>query len=128
MVPAHLGPEVHHQQHPKLEMASECDPLLPRNLPSPEISGYGYPRAPKSERQVEITEYQDDETTSESKVSWIRTTLLLFTIVLTFGLFLSVLVPGGFDLSWGSNERSDKSIISERVEKILTDSPLIGHQ
>ena len=109
-------------------MSSEYDPLLPRNQSAPEITGYGYSKVSNTEAQSEIMGDRDDGSTKEPRTSWIKTTFLLFTIIVTLGLFLSVVVPGGFDLSWGGDGSKEGLTINARVNKILADNPLIGSQ
>lgn len=112
-------------------MPSELDPLLPKNKPAPEISGDGFEHnAPEvqdqEERKRRVAEEEDLNMVSSS--SSLRTLVILFTVVVGFGIFLSLLVPGGFGISWPWGEPNKGSTnIQERVSKIMRETPLIGH-
>ena len=103
---------------------SETDPLLPRNRPAPEISGYGYSQFPNEQLSEQEVKDGDDEDI-DSRPSPLSTILALFTIVVSFALFIALLVPGGLGSS--GDETKNKSMnVKERVNKILTKTPLIG--
>lgn len=129
-------------------MPSEIDPLLPNNEPAPEIVGYGYSRAQKedyyddSQTQTQYQTHVDKssvqhrgrETDSESQAgtnsSPLRTIFSIFTIVVGFGLILSILISGEFGKSPKAPQivpSKPATSINERVEKILSEHPLIGH-
>ena len=128
-------------------MPSEIDPLLPNNEPAPEIVGYGYSRAQKEDyydnSQIQYQTHINKssvpdhgrETDSESQAgtnsSPLRTILSIFTIVVGFGLILSILISGEFGKSPKAPQIAPSkppTSINERVEKILSEHPLIGHQ
>ena len=124
-------------------MPSETDPLLPDNEPAPEIVGYGYSRHQKAGSQtqfqyqhpshlVETTEEDDgkeSETRSATDNSPLRTIFAIFSVVVCFGLFLSLLLNGESGKSAKAPRiapsKPSKSVAS-RVEKILSENPLIG--
>ncbi len=128
-------------------MSSEVDPLLPRNEPSPEISGYGYA---KPNASVEVTDddappsYWNDDgheaheedndsssTTSTSTRSALSTFCSIFIFVLLFAFVASISLTGGLS----NNQPSPEPVpgrpsltIEERVDEILNKTPLIdGH-
>lgn len=107
-------------------MPSELDPLLPNNDPAPEISGYGHSKP--SRGQFEAAEDPDDEETlaqAQVGASPLKSIFALFTIVVGFALLIALLVPGGL----GSSPKlpQNESLTSKaRVDKILTETPLIG--
>jgi membrane dipeptidase len=129
---------------------SELDPLLPRNPPAPEISGYGYS---KSRNSAEVTyeesppSYQDADrreehneddsasTQSTSTKSALRGICSIFAFVMFIAFLSSIFLSGGIDDKWGGNPPYPKPVpgnpshsITERVDKILRDTPLIdGH-
>ncbi|KAL8795722.1 MAG: hypothetical protein Q9195_001773 [Heterodermia aff. obscurata] len=126
-------------------MPSEVDPLLPRNEPAPEIVGYGFSRKQNADAhdespyqyQAHINERSNQERDKESDpepgtdTSPLRTILTIFTTVVAFGLILSILVSGRL----GESPRAPPIVpskpsnsISDRVERILSEHPLIdGH-
>lgn len=105
-------------------MPSEVDPLLPKNDPAPEISGYGYSELSRGQfESAEDPEYE--ESPPQADVSPLKSILALFAVVVGFALLIAVLVPGGI----GSGLKSSKNeslTIRARVNKILTETPLIG--
>ena len=112
-------------------MPSELDPLLPKNKPAPEISGDGFDHnAPEiqdpEEQKRRVVDEEDLNMVSSS--SPLRTLVTLFTVVVGFGILLSLLVPGGLGISWPWGKPSKGSTnIQERVSKIMRENPLIGH-
>jgi hypothetical protein len=115
-------------------MPSEFDPLLPQNAPSPEISGYGYSKS-KQNLQPELVvedeqDYEPDEPAtpadpSSSPGSFLSTMIGLFTFVVAVGLLIATLMgnsPGARPIP----SRPSRPGISERVERILDGTPLIG--
>ena len=130
-------------------MSSEVDPLLPRNQPAPEISGYGYSKPndsvevnyepnPPSYRhdngqQEEDGEENDDTESVTSSRSALSTICSIFTFVVLFAFIASIALPLGRS---GGNRRPSpepipgrpSSTINERVDEILNRTPLIdGH-
>lgn len=117
-------------------MYSEIDPLLPQNTPSPEISGYGYSKAKQHQPEI-VEDYQEEEEQdaapasidpSASGASPLSTLIGLFTFVVAVG-FLIALLMGGSDTEPLPHPKQPigKPGLSERVEKILHETPLIGH-
>lgn len=129
-------------------MSSEVDPLLPKNETAPEISGYGFS---KQKRSADVQESDghgfleqdnldgdngdggstsDDDSTSASSLSSVCG---IFVFVLTFALFIAIVVPGPLGERWNQPKPepvprppSPGTSIGERVAKILDDTPLIG--
>ncbi len=132
-------------------MASEADPLLPRNQPAPEISGFGFSKpnpssavtyegAPPS-YQID-DDYQGDEQDNHSSSlestttrSTLSTIFSIFMFVVLFAFVASIALPGGLNDRWGGYQPSPEPvprhpslIIEERVKNILHNTPLIdGH-
>ncbi|MCJ1406667.1 hypothetical protein MMC19_000733 [Ptychographa xylographoides] len=107
-------------------MPSEHDPLLPRNKPAPEITGYGFSnnQYQSTEQDIENAEVEREVTSSPSPLS---TIFGLFTIIVSFAFLIALLVPGGISFPWDSTSNKTLSI-KARVDKILSDNPLIdGH-
>jgi membrane dipeptidase len=132
-------------------MASEVDPLLPRNTPAPEISGYGFSKPSAS---VEVTyddappSYQNDDgyeererdddssiAGSSSTRPTLSTIFSIFSFVVLFAFIASIALPGGLNDKWGGSQPSPEPVpdrpaltIRERVDDILRNTPLIdGH-
>lgn len=127
-------------------MPSEIDPLLPNNEPAPEIIGYGYSRAQKidyydnsqAQYQTHVDKSSDQgrgkdpesESQDGSNTSPLRTIFSIFTVVIAFGLILSLIISGEIGKSPKAPQIAPSkppTSISERVEKILSEHPLIGH-
>lgn len=123
-------------------MSSEVDPLLPRNEPAPEISGYGF--SGRKQQSSEITyadeppSYDDEadalSTTSNdvSAKSALNTICSIFSIVVFFALVFAALSQGGARNEQPSYPRPEPRqparTIEQRVSRILQDTPLIdGH-
>ncbi|MCJ1306557.1 hypothetical protein MMC25_000200 [Agyrium rufum] len=123
-------------------MATEQDPLLPRGPTAPEITGPGFRPSTyeyfstNNTRPTIKREYSaSKEQSSQDEPSPLKTILGLFIIVVSFGLILTALVPGGL-LSQPTDQTPTKgnfthppgTSIDARVEKILSNTPLIdGH-
>lgn len=124
-------------------MPSELDPLLPRNEPAPEIVGYGFSQKQKADAyddsqyqyQAHVIESSNQERDKESEpeagsdTSPLRTILTIFTTVVSFGLILSILISGEFGKSAKAPQivpSKPSSSITDRVERILSEHPLIG--
>ena len=120
-------------------MPSEIDPLLPRGNTAPEISGYGFSRPAKTQYQTtqnEVLDYPKDiENKSEEQsrptygdISLLRTILIIFVVVVGLAMFVSLLLPGAFAFPWNNTPKDDVLTVKARVEKILSETPLIGPQ
>ena len=115
---------------------SETDPLLPKGSSAPEISGYGFSRPSKVQYQTRTevidpdknTQDEDDERAipSYENFSPLRTLVALFTIVVGLAIFITLLVPGTIDTTPWSKPKNGPSTIKARVDKILSENPLIG--
>lgn len=128
-------------------MSSEVDPLLPRNKPAPEISGYGYTKpnasaevtfegAPPCYRNYDDSvkdEDVDDDTsaTSPSAKSALGTICIIFIFVVLLVFVASIALPGGLGGSQPAPEPvpgRPPSTVEARVDQILNNTPLIdGH-
>lgn len=120
-------------------MPSETDPLLPHGDTAPEISGYGFSRPSQSQYQIqhEVLDYpeeQDIEDKQEQEagpsygdISPLRIFLVMFMIVVGLAIFVSLLIPSAFDPPWNKSPKDDASTVRARVDKILAETPLIGH-
>lgn len=118
-------------------MPAETDPLLPDNESAPEIVGYGYSRKPNNSdyrsqpQSTEATDegYKETESQGGADSSPLGTILTMFTVVVCFGLFLSLLISGKSGNSSKAPQvapSKPSTSITTRVEKILSDHPLIG--
>ncbi|ERF72392.1 hypothetical protein EPUS_07554 [Endocarpon pusillum Z07020] len=128
-------------------MSSEVDPLLPRNQPAPEISGYGYskpndfinvnyestPPSYRNDNGQEENEENDGTESVTSNRSALSTICSIFTFGVLFAFIASIALPLGGN---GGNRQPSpepvpgrpSSTINERVDKILNGTPLIdGH-
>jgi hypothetical protein len=106
-------------------MSSEEDPLLPRNKGAPEIH-YGSVADNSYEQQGQEV---DDKGTqlSDSRSSPLRAFFTLFTIVVSFALLITFLTPDGIHIpSWKDPFRTEPRSLEARVNKILSENPLIG--
>lgn len=128
-------------------MSSEVDPLLPRNPPAPEISGYGYSKpndSVKANYEAALPSHRNDNAQEEdeendgtnsilSSSSALSTICSIFTFVVLFAFIASIALPLG--ASGGNNQPSPEPVpghplptINERVDEILKNTPLIdGH-
>ncbi len=112
---------------------SQTDPLLPQGSSAPEISGYGFSGPSKARYQtlnevIEETEYIEDERAEDRSTkdfSPLRILLTLFMIVVGLAVFITLLAPGTLDTPW-HGPKDDTSTIEARLDKILTENPLIG--
>lgn len=97
----------------------ETDPLLPRNKPAPEIQG----SRPQSINEVgaEDTISPDVGSTSKPRLGMGDIYALLFGLI-TLAFFAILLFPDGFKDVLGDGPQT----IDERVNSILTRTPLIG--
>lgn len=118
-------------------MGSETDPLLPQASSAPEISGYGFSRPSKVQyhtqsevvqREEDIDDREADQATPNAAgFSPLCTLISLFTIVVGVAIFITLLVPGAFDIPL-EKPKNDSLTIKARVDKILSENPLIGPQ
>ena len=106
-------------------MSRECDPLLPRDQPAPEISGDGYSKLQAGKSQEREAACEDDYQDSLSSTNPLKTFIALFAIVVTVAFLISLAVPGGLGFSRGNTKHDDLGI-KARVEKIMSEYPLIG--
>lgn len=116
-------------------MSSETDPLLPKGSSAPEISGYGFSKPSKVKNQTQsqivdqVEDFEDREeqqpSPSSAGFSPLRTLISLFTIVVGLAIFITLLVPGAYDIPW-EKPKNDTLTINARVDKILSKNPLIG--
>lgn len=99
----------------------EDDPLLPRTRNSPEISG----SRPSSISDVyEFKELRGEEEDDDSERRRFNDSMAM---VVALCLLVSVIFIF-FPLDSPTDPRPIPSTIEERVERILTDTPLIGQQ
>ena len=114
---------------------SETDPLLPKGASAPEISGYGFSRPSKVQYQTQSEvldrdENVEDEDNSPTSTGFegfspLRTLIVLFTIVVGLAMLITLLVPGTIN-GPGEKPKDDTLTVRARVEKILSENPLIG--
>lgn len=106
---------------------SETDPLLPKEASTPEISGCGFSRSSKVQYQDEDVEDNDNSPTSTGfeGFSPLRTLIVLFTIVVGLAIFITLFVSGTID-GPGDKPKDDTLTVRARMEKILSENPLIG--
>lgn len=128
-------------------MASEVDPLLPRNKPAPEISGWGFSK-PNSSVEVtyndELPSSRDDDdderdVLDEDSDSTTRSALSSIYGILTFVILIAfiatIALPGGLRNLWRDRQPPPEPVpgspslsTRERVDRILHETPLIdGH-
>lgn len=113
---------------------SETDPLLPQGSSAPEISGYGFsqPSKLRYETQSEVvdeTEYVEDKnapTQSPPSFFSLRVPFVLFTILVGLALIITFFAREPSDTPPRRGPKNDTSNIDARVDKILTETPLIG--
>ena len=113
---------------------SETDPLLPQNNSAPEISGYGFSKRSKIQKgtRSEVIDQQHveskgDETDRQpdQSSSALRVTFSIFAIVVGLAILVTLLVPGAWDVPWHA-PKDETSTIQARVDRILSENPLIG--
>lgn len=105
-------------------MPSELDPLLPQTKSAPEISGYGF--SERANSLVQGLEDPEDSTSPSSNTgSSLSRIIALFTIVVSLSLFIAFVLSGS-SKSKDEDQRRDNSTIAARVDKILSQTPLIG--
>ena len=123
-----------------IPMPSETDPLLPRGNTAPEISGHGFSKPSQSRYQtqdevLDYPEYEYIENKSEQNtrpsygnISPLRTIFVIFVLVVGLAMFVSLLMPGAFEIPWNGPKapKDDALTVKARVDKILAETPLIG--
>ena len=127
-------------------MPSETDPLLPRGNTAPEISGHGFSKPSQSQYQyqdqyqyqtqdevLDYPEYIENKSEQKARASYgdispLRTIFVIFVLVVGLALFVSLLMPGAFEIPWHSSKapKDDALTVKARVDKILAETPLIG--
>lgn len=117
-------------------MPSETDPLLPKGKTAPEISGHGFSRPPQSQYQIQnevldSPEYVESESepkppSSYGNISPLRTIFAIFVVVVGLAMFVSLIIPGAFEFPWDKFPKDDAPTVKARVDKILSETPLIG--
>lgn len=110
---------------------SETDPLLPKGSSAPEITGYGFSKS-QYQTQNEVVDpdknVEDDEEQSNpgyEGFSPLRTLVVLFTVVVGCAISITLLFPGAFRTP-SDQPVGDTVTIRARVNKILSENPLIG--
>ena len=113
----------------------ETDPLLPRGISAPEISGCGFsrPAQTRDQTRAEVVEGlkdgvgEDNEQTSQTAGEYLppRIIIALFTTVVGLAIIITAFFPRTWDFPW-RNPPDHLSNISARVDKLLTVNPLIG--
>ena len=114
---------------------SETDPLLPKGASAPEISGYGFskPSQVNHQKEDEVVDWDEDIDDGDNTpltltfegISPLRTTITLFTIVVSLAILITLLMPGTPYVP-GKKPGDDTLKIRARVDKILSENPLIG--
>ena len=127
-------------------MPSETDPLLPRGNTAPEISGHGFSKPSQSHYQyqypyqyqtqdevLDYPEYIENKSEQKARASYgdispLRTIFVIFVLVVGLAIFVSLLMPGAFEIPWHNSKapKDDALTVKARVDKILAETPLIG--
>ena len=131
-------------------MPSETDPLLPRGNTAPEISGHGFSKPSQSQYQyqyqnqnqnqnqtqdeaLDYPEYIENKSEQRLRASYgdispLRIIFIIFVLVVGLAMFVSLLMPGAFEIPWKSSKapKDDALTVKARVDKILVETPLIG--
>ena len=126
-------------------MPSETDPLLPQGNTAPEISGHGFSKHSHQSQSQSQYHYQTQdevldhpeytEHKSEQKalanygdISPLRTIFVIFVLVVGLAMFVSLLMPGAFEIPWSTSKtpKDEALTVKARVDKILAETPLIG--
>lgn len=119
-------------------MPSETDPLLPKGKTAPEISGHGFSRPSQSQYQIQnevlhSPGYIESEGEREQKapssygnISPLRTIFAIFIVVVGLAMLVSLIMPGAFEFPWDKLPKDDALTVKARVDKILSETPLIG--
>lgn len=117
-------------------MPSETDPLLPKRETAPEISGHGFSSPSQSQYQiqnevVDSPEYMESESeqnppSSYGNISPLRSIFAIFVVVVGLAIFVSLVMPGAFEFPWVKFPKDDTLTVKARVDKILSETPLIG--
>ena len=113
------------------------DPLLPQGESAPEISGHGFSKRQNRDyhtHQVEVLDHAEEydakdegqAVQSSENMPVLRIMITMFMIVVGFAAFVTLLFPKTFDVPWHS-PKGGPSSTKARVDKILSENPLIGH-
>lgn len=120
-------------------MSSESDPLLPKGNSAPEIQGFGFSQA-QYQSQHEIEQDKNDgeefdggniDEFTNAAPSPLRIIIAMFTVIVGLAVVITLLVPGVLDNVWkngpfSGSKSSTPGAIEARVNKILSENPLIG--
>ena len=104
---------------------SEQDPLLPNDKPAPEIQG----SRPQSLNDDSDEELEDTGKLRQKRFDDLTTSItgLVVPVIFTVAVLVILLLPGGVLRGiWGDGWWPGPQTIEERVNRILTDTPLIG--
>ena len=110
----------------QLIMPSELDPLLPKTKPAPEISGHGFWERPSHEAP-ELDDGHDESTPPSSSTNSSLSRIIALLIIAASVILFIVLVLPGSSRSKDEDRQKDNATIAARVDKILTQTPLIGY-
>ena len=115
---------------------SEVDPLLPKGKGAPEISGYGFSDSGKDSSSIDSQDERyswagNNSMTRKNRFkedfSPLRIILVLVWLVVGLALIAVLFSPGVLNPALGRPHDSDSApSIGLRVDKILSDVPLIG--
>ncbi|KAL9127377.1 MAG: hypothetical protein Q9217_003733 [Psora testacea] len=116
-------------------MPSETDPLLPQANSAPEVTGYGFSKslnAPPSNGS--LNEHystaedrgKEEAYRSNGDESPLRTIIALFTIVVGVAFVITLAITGSHVPTLKNPEDGGATTIKARVDKILSETPLIG--
>ena len=113
-------------------MPSETDPLLPQGNSAPEISGHGFSKAQADvidqDDYYQLTEDEDKDVgdPSNKEASSLRSITALFVIVVGVAFLITLSLRGSHHPTFGKPKDSNTRTINARVDRILTQTPLIG--
>ena len=108
----------------KGKMSTEIDPLLPRYPGAPEVDTGRRPPKWSAEPcgDATICKSEDDEKSSNVEIPTVKGLITIFFSVMCVALITAFLASRGQT----PGSRDDPAIVG-RVEKILSENPLIGH-
>lgn len=110
---------------------------MPQNASAPEITGHGFSTKsnPKNPLQRDYSLVNDedlnytprDDSLGQNNLdkSPLCTIMARFTIIVSLAFFIALIVPGGLGSPRGRPESHDLTV-KARVDKILSENPLIG--
>jgi hypothetical protein len=104
---------------------SEEDPLLPRGRPTPEISGDGYPKLQIYQQEIYVNDEDNDSYEPTDNASALNSILAVFTVFLGVAFLILLLYSDNYRPPWRL-PTSKPMTVEARVQKILTETPLIG--